>query len=542
MFLNALNSPQQYIAEINRLIGMGQTDLAQFIAAKFVTDFAANTMASVIMARVLLRNNQVAQALRYIELAQATISRKSTWSDVLSVSVTLQTLGEDEQARRVLDFLDIESPISKPALLEVATQFSNVGDQLESLRWIDYAKTQGHSGFSVNHLHGKVLTYTGPVELAANVLEEALIHQPNSGSAHWSLSVLDIAEGRSVRIQRMQSIHKQGGLERLDEQFLNYALFRELDKQGEIHAAWRYLESASIQRRKEVQYDAAQESNEFDALIEATKNLATYDDVLSSVNKSPTPIFIIGMPRTGTTLLERMLGNYKDLQPCGELTVIRNQLQLLANKGFAHPFDTSFANVLKSIDLSLLGSRYIEKTHWLRNERPYFTDKHPINFNFAGVIAKALPNAKIIHLMRNPMDTCFSNLKEFFGPVHYTYSYRQDELASHYKNYRKLMTHWHEIVPGRILDVQYENLVLQPDIEAERVRMFCGLPKQEGLTDISQNKHVTTTASTIQLREPVHTRNIQAWIRYSEYLKELATLLDLEQNEYQQSLLNSRKN
>jgi hypothetical protein len=536
MFSNALNNPPQYIAEINRLVSIGQIDMAQFICAKFVADFPKNTMAFVIMARILFRNGEVIQALKYVQHAQTTLSKKSIWSDILSVSTTLQTPGEDEQARRVLDYIDIESPNNKPALLEIASQFSILGDQEKALECLDYAETQGHTGFSVNHLRGKVLTYTGPIAEAARVLEDALIFKPNSGSAHWSLAVLDIKDGREHRVQRMEHIHKQAGLERLDEQFLNYALFRELDKLGEIDRAWRYLELASNQRRKEVQYDALQENAEFDALISATQSLSDVCDERKDVDDFPMPIFIVGMPRTGTTLLERMLGNYKELQPCGELTVIRNQLQLLANKAFSHPFDCSTADALSGIDMSMLGQRYLEKTNWLRREKPYFTDKHPINFNFAGVIAKALPQARIIHLMRNPLDTCFSNLKEFFGPEHYTYSYKQDELANHYKNYRRLMAHWHNVVPGRILDVCYENLVAQPELEAARVRKFCGLPETVDLIDISQNSHITTTASTVQLRVPIHKNNIQAWIKYDQYLGELKELLIQEQKEYDERI------
>lgn len=527
-----LNNPQQYIFEINRLIDAGQEEYAQFTCARFLAEFPTNTMAAVIMARILFRNGKVVQAHKYALHAQTTLNKKSIWSDVLSVSTTLQTLGEDEQARKVLDHIDIESPSNKPALLDIASQYSIVGDQEKSLECLDYAKTQGHSGFSVNHLRGKVLTYTGPLAEAAKALQTAISFKPDSGSTHWSLAVLDQKEGRSKRVSRMESILSSADVERTDRQFLNYAMFREYDQLNEPDKAWLHLDLASQQRREDVLFSSERENNDFDALIQGSEFLKQYDATNASFENTAVPIFIIGMPRTGTTLLERMLGNCDDLQPCGELTVIRSQLEYLSDKAFEHPFDSVLASSLVNIDLISLGKRYLEKTDWLRQGKTYFTDKHPNNFNFAGIIAKALPQARIIHLMRNPIDTCFSNMKEFFGAIHYTYSYKQDELASHYKNYRKLMAHWHQVAPGRILDVSYENLVLHPEIEAERVRLFCGLPKTNGLSDISTNKHVTTTASTVQLREPVHSKNIEAWKKYEVYLHELSTKLASEQMEY----------
>ena len=138
-----------------------------------------------------------------------------------------------------------------------------------------------------------------------------------------------------------------------------------------------------------------------------------------------------------------------------------------------------------------------------------------MNFQWCGAILKALPHAKIIHLRRHPMDSCFSNLKELFAHKYYPYSYALDELATHYRNYARLMRHWHAIAPGRILDVRYEDLASQPDVEARRVQAYLGLPQVEGVTDILANKTVTTTASTLQLRQPIHTRNVGGWRRYA---------------------------
>jgi hypothetical protein len=133
-----------------------------------------------------------------------------------------------------------------------------------------------------------------------------------------------------------------------------------------------------------------------------------------------------------------------------------------------------------------------------------------------------------VHLRRHPMDSCFSNLKELFAHKYYAYSYALDELATHYRNYTRLMRHWHAIAPGRILDVRYEDLAADPDTEARWVQAYLGLPEVEGVTDILANTSVTTTASTLQLRQPIHTRNVGGWRRYAAGLAPVqASLADL---------------
>lgn len=525
-----ISTASEYVKEITRLVDGGQDDMAQFVCARFVAQFPTEVLGHVLMSRVLFRNGHVVQAHKYILLANDLLSPASVWNDVLSVSTTLMTSGEDELALRVLDTIEIDHPKNKSALLEIASQYSVMGSQEKASEIFEYAKSQGHTSASLHHLYGKVLLYTGPIEAAAASLEKAVAMNPKNGNAHWSLAVLEMDEGRLQRIERMESILDGQSMTGEDLLLMNYALFREYDRLNEVDKAWHYLMLACEERRKQVFYDKQIENRNFDRLVEVTQSLKI--PPLQEPSSEAVPVFIVGMPRTGTTLLERILGNFAQVQPCGELTVFRNQLQYAIDKRLEYPFDSSLTEGIAALDLAEIGKRYLAKTHWLTNGKPYFTDKHPINFNFAGLIAAALPQARIINLTRNPMDTCFSNLKEYFGPFYYTYSYRLDELANHYFNYRKLMAHWHRIAPGRILDVRYEDLVEQPEIEAERVRVFCGLPKTEGLTDISRNTHITTTASTVQLRQPVHRKNVEAWARYKNQLAGLYELLSQLQQEY----------
>jgi hypothetical protein len=144
----------------------------------------------------------------------------------------------------------------------------------------------------------------------------------------------------------------------------------------------------------------------------------------------------------------------------------------------------------------------------------------------AGLILRALPQARIIHLRRNAMDSCFSNLKELFGSNAHPYSYDFADLASHYRNYTRLMAHWHEIAPGRILDLDYEDMVTDPETSARRVMDYCGLPYQPAQIRVEANAAPVSTASSTQVRQPIHQRNIGGWKRYAQQLEPLRLMLE----------------
>ena len=228
-------------------------------------------------------------------------------------------------------------------------------------------------------------------------------------------------------------------------------------------------------RRSVTEHDAAQETAAYDALIAATP--AGFLDACADVPRDATPIFVVGMPRTGTTLLERILGNHPQIKTCGELNDFRQQMQWVNNRRLTLTLDEDIGEYVARLDPTLLGGRYLAKTAWRAEGSAFYVDKHPMNFQWCGAILKALPHAKIIHLRRHPLDSCFSNLKELFAHKYYPYSYALDELATHYRNYARLMRHWHAIAPGRILDVRYEDLVSQPDVEAQA---RAGLPGPAG--------------------------------------------------------------
>ncbi len=238
---------------------------------------------------------------------------------------------------------------------------------------------------------------------------------------------------------------------------------------------------------------------------------------LGHIGDGPRPVFIVGMPRSGTTLLERVLGNHPDVADAGELNDILWQLRWCADLAGDKFLDLALARKAESIDWPELGRRYLAHTQWRAGGKAVYTDKMPANFTNVAYILRALPQARIVHMVRDPMDTCFSNLKELFAGA-YPHSYDQVEMADHFRRYRMLMAHWHKAFPGRILDVRYGELVEAPERVAREVVDFCGLPWHEGMTAIENRTGTVATASAAQVREPIHQRYVGQWRRYEAHL------------------------
>ena len=248
-------------------------------------------------------------------------------------------------------------------------------------------------------------------------------------------------------------------------------------------------------------------------------------DVEEPVAETPrVPIFVVGQPRSGTTVLERILGNHSQVASAGELNDFHLQLCWQADLLVEH-VDPVLLQACAGLDFGAIGRGYRQRTSWRGGDKRFLIDKLPGNFWYAGLIHKALPEARIICLVRDPLDTCLSNLKELFSGSAYPYSYDPLEAAAHHVHFRQLLQHWDEVMPGVVLTVRYEEMVRDPLSVAERVMAHCGLPFEPGCVDLLRNTAPSATASSSQVREPIHSRGIGAWRRYAEPLEDMRAWL-----------------
>jgi len=238
------------------------------------------------------------------------------------------------------------------------------------------------------------------------------------------------------------------------------------------------------------------------------------------------PIFIVGLPRTGTTLVERILSSHSSVYSAGELDNFGREVMRQVRKTDVDE-QTNRIEVIEQcskLDFTRLGRAYIDSTRPMTGEKPRFIDKLPFNYLYVGLIHRALPNARIVNLVRHPMATCYSIYKQLFRDP-YPFSYDLDDLARYYLAYRELMDHWQRVLPGVIHSVSYEDVVADTESESRRLLEFCGLDWEDQCLRFYENKQASTTASAAQVRKPVYRSSLDRWTTYRDHLKPVEQIL-----------------
>ncbi|HEY9143436.1 MAG TPA: sulfotransferase [Arenimonas sp.] len=388
--------------------------------------------------------------------------------------------------------------------------------------FLQRARKLGADGPGLHYQLGLSALYMGELDAAEAGFEACLARQPLHAAAHRQLAKLRRATPERNHIPRLRAAIAAMPTAFPDAPPLHYALFKELDDLGETDAAWAALEAGMRARRAQLAYDPDAEAAVFERLMQLEAQGAN-----TVAEPGPVPVFILGQPRSGTTLLERILGGAEAVADAGELRDFGFQLRWCADLPGRPGPDLALLEAAEKVDPAELGRRYLQHTQWHAGGKPLYTDKLPANFLWLGHIARALPQAKFLHLVRDPMDVGFSNLKELFADA-YPHSYDQVEMAGHLRRYQALMAHWHAAFPGRILDVPYDALVTDTEATARRVFEFLDLPWQPGVADIAGRRGAVATASAVQLREPVHARFLGQWRRYESRLQPMLHALSLD--------------
>ena len=237
------------------------------------------------------------------------------------------------------------------------------------------------------------------------------------------------------------------------------------------------------------------------------------------------PIFLVGQPRSGTTLVERVITTHSQVHSAGELRHFGNALRRLTNDRSKGRFSPELVEQAAAVDYESLGKAYIQMAKKLRGSTPHFVDKLPSNFLYLPLILKALPNARVIHVRRNPMDACFSGFKQLFTNA-YPHSYDQAEMARHHARYYRLMSVWRERFSDRYHEVAYEDIVSNLEPSARALIEFLGIPWEDACLQFHEQKSAVTTASAVQIRQPAHTKSIGRWRRYEQQLQTMRDVLE----------------
>jgi len=302
---------------------------------------------------------------------------------------------------------------------------------------------------------------------------------------------------------------------------LRYALAKEFEDLGEYPRSWGHLSAGASLRRQHLQYDLGVDLATVDWIRRAFPG-GTLDRPGAA---SLEPIFILGMPRTGSTLVDRILGRHAQVYSAGELPDFGAAVVAAVQRRRGRRLSRQeLVAGSAELDFTALGQDYLRRTRPRTGHTPYFTDKLPLNYLYCGLIARALPRARIIHVTRGPMATCYSIYKVLFDRG-YPFSYDLGELADYYLGYRQLMAHWYAALPGRIIDVNYEQLVADAAGEAQRLCDALALPWQPQCLDFHENPAPVATASAVQVRRPIYSSSVSLWRNYERELAPLAQRL-----------------
>lgn len=500
----------------------GALDAARDTYKKILAGSPRQIMVQIRLSEIEQRAGHYRVARAHALEAAETIAATKRWEGLSFVTANLLVFDERDLVRNLIarpEWGDVRVVRQSPVLSQ---QLWLCGDEEASLRMLDIAARRVVADPRLAYSRAIALQHLGRIAQATEAFEECLRIAPDYALAHWSLAYHSPSVPPGVRVERIRAALGHN-YDQMDRAMLHYALYKELDDAGQGEMAWAELEAGATAMRDMLRYSAIA----FDADVDAS---------LSGVNVWPaaapkpeggrTPVFIVGMPRTGTTLLSRILGAHPSVADGGELNALEHAIAESVDRFVDLPLQQATIDALRGTDARAVAEAYMRRTSgYYGDNATHLIDKNPMNVFAAGLIAEAMPDARILCMVRGAMDTCYSNLRQLFQNGAFAYSYDQRQLAERYAVFRRVVDHWQERLPANFLAVSYESLVESPIETSKRALEFCGLDFDPVYTDITRNTSPSATASSTQIRDSIHVHGIGEWRRHEERLAPLATRL-----------------
>jgi hypothetical protein len=396
--------------------------------------------------------------------------------------------------------------------------YARLGDHAAALTHFDEAVRLQPRNIDFRYNQAATLNFLGRTDEADAALEALIALAPSDARAHHLLSGLRKQTPERNHVERLARTHA-GMTEHRGRLLLGYALAKELEDVGRPDEALDRLCTVNAEHRRTLPYDFTRDAAIFDAAEASWSQLA---EATPAQVPDDAPIFVIGMPRTGTTLVDRILSSHPDVESAGELQAMPLAVKKAAGTRTPTVMDPETITLAAGGDLGAIGHDYLQRaSHHRRDLTPRFTDKFPGNFHYAGFIARALPSAKIVCLRRHPMDTVLSNFRNLFAVSsrYYDYSYDLLDIAAYYVRFDRLMALWREAMPERLIEVRYENLVADQEGETRRLLTHCGLEWSDDCLSFHTNTAPVSTPSAAQVRRRIYGDSVARWRRHETVLE-----------------------
>lgn len=361
----------------------------------------------------------------------------------------------------------------------------------------------------------------GNFKKSKKIFQDILKYNPSNTLAHKSISVMHTYKDKND--EHLKKMEEQSKLIKNEELLppLYFAIGKAYEDLNDFQKSFHFIKSANDISNKKINYTINDDISLFENIKKIFKNI----NLKENFGASDKFIFIVGMPRSGTTLVEQIISSHTHVYGAGELSFLENSIKKNLIKD--NNFISSSINSFNLENLNNVKNDYLDGIKTFDHKEKIITDKAPLNFRWIGFIKILFPNSKIIHCEREPMDVCFSNYKNSFGSNALSYCYNLENLGSYYNLYKNLMIFWHNIFPDGIYNLSYENLTQNQELETKKLIKFCDLNWEKDCLSPHKNKNKISTASLAQARKPIYKTSINKWKNYSKYLENLNKIISL---------------
>ncbi|HYB66587.1 MAG TPA: sulfotransferase, partial [Steroidobacteraceae bacterium] len=433
-------------------------------------------------------------------------------------------LHRHEEARRHLGMLLKDEPESRALRMLDAAALVGLGEHERAIaiyRGLLGTPADAEVRLSIAH----ALKTLGKAPEAIASYREAAQLRPDFGDAYWSLANLKTYRFQPQELQQMRTALAAAATGPVDRYHLCFALAKALEDQGEYAESFHFYELGNRLKHTEIRYrPAITENNTRGQIAVCTAEFFASRSGWGA--PPPGPIFIVGLPRSGSTLLEQILASHSQVEGTQELPNIQQIVSTLRGRE-SEDTQSRYPRILETLteaDFRQLGEKYLADTRAYRTGKPFFIDKNPNNFRHLGLVHLMLPNARIIDARREPMACCFSNLKQLFANGQ-EFTYGTEEIARYYRTYLELMRHWDRVLPGRILRVWHEDVVGDLEGNVRRMLEFCGLPFEPQCLEFHETQRSVRTASSEQVRQAIYREGLDQWKHFEPWLGPLKDAL-----------------
>jgi tetratricopeptide (TPR) repeat protein len=443
------------------------------------------------------------------------------WVDLTNVQRELDKLDEAvASARQVLRL----APDNAESHMVVASAVGMAGDHEAAIESYEKALAMApdKAGAICGMAHHQKTI--GRQDDAIASYRRAIEVKPDHAEAYWSLANLKTFRFTDAEVAAMQALLEQSHLPAESRAQLHNALGLQFEAQKDYARAFEHFDKCNEARRPLESYDPVETESTYDRLIELF-DPAYLEKRAGATATDVTPILVVGLPRSGSTLIEQILASHSQVDGTHELGDLSRAVQAVRRDKTR---GSRFPEALEDLGVDewqRIGREYLKRTEIHRGNAPYFVDKNPNNFIYAGVLRLALPNAKIINARRHPLDSCFGSFKQLFASGQ-PFTYDMTELGEYYLQYQRLMDHWHAVLPGFVLDVDYEQVVADLETQVRRILDFCGLPFEDACLRFHETERAVKTASSEQVRRPIYSSSVNLWRNYEPHIAELVHILE----------------